>query len=286
MLLIPAHAKVNLCLAVRGRRPDGFHEIDSIVVRIDWHDLVGIRVRPAVVTAVRLSVAGDTAGLPPHADNLAVRAGRAVASATGPLDMALWLDKRVPSEAGLGGGSADAAAVLRGCASLLRDAELSETALLGLAASLGSDVPVMTRRGTQRVRGRGEDLATLSAPTLHMVVAVLGASSTAATYAALEAVDFEDAARSVAVADALPAGRIPDDDLLGSGLEPAACRANAGLRERLQALRAAMTEARWHLTGSGAAAFAVLDSADAAAALANRATGAGFPSRACRTISG
>ncbi len=286
MLLIPAHAKVNLCLAVRARRSDGFHDIDSVVVPIDWHDLVGIRLHPVTVTAVRLRVAGDTGDLPAPHENLAERAGRAIAAIAGPLDIALWLDKRIPTAAGLGGGSADAAAVLRGCAALLQGAAPSQSELLSLAAALGSDVPVLLGRGPQRVGGRGEALAHLDAPLLHLAVAVVGASSTAASYAALEAPEFENPGRPDAVAAALESGQRPDDDLLGSGLEAAACRANPSLGERLVALRAAVAEARWHLTGSGGAAFALADSASHAAVLASRALDAGFAARACRSLSG
>ncbi len=145
MLLIPAHAKVNLCLAVRARRLDGYHDIDSVVMTIDWHDLVGIRLHRSQSTTVRLRLAGDTPGLPEDGANLAALAGRAVASVTGPLDLEVWLDKRVPSQAGLGGGSADAAAVLRGCAVVLGSDGPDTAELLGLAASLGSDVPVLMR---------------------------------------------------------------------------------------------------------------------------------------------
>ena len=286
MLLIPAHAKINLCLAVRGRRRDGFHDIDSVVMPIDWHDLVGIRLRPAQVTTVHLRVAGDADDLPPREENLAARAARAFASIAGPLDIALWLEKRVPTAAGLGGGSADAAAVLRGCASLLGGAAPDQRELLSLAASLGSDVPVLMGGGTQRVRGRGEELTRLSAPPLHLAVAVVGASSTAASYAALESFDFEDADRCDAVAAALESGLTPDDDLLGSGLEAAACRANPDLDERLLALRAAVGQVRWHLTGSGGGAFAVAANPAGAASLAALAREAGFTARACRTVSG
>ncbi|HSP66050.1 MAG TPA: hypothetical protein VLO10_07650 [Candidatus Deferrimicrobium sp.] len=285
MLLIPAHAKVNLCLAVRGRRSDGFHDIDSVVTLIDWHDLVGIRLRPAEHTAVGLQVAGDDRDLPAHEENLAVKAGRAVAAVAGPLDIALWLDKRIPSSAGLGGGSADAAAVLRGCASLLGGAVLGERELHRVAASLGSDVPVLLGRATQRVRGRGEQLADLEAPPLHLVVAVVGASSTTAVYGALQPFDCEGPARTDAVADALRVGRRPDDDLLGSGLEAPACRANPDLDERLLALRAAVVQVRWHLTGSGGAAFALAGGPTEAAELARLATAAGFRARACRSLS-
>jgi 4-diphosphocytidyl-2-C-methyl-D-erythritol kinase len=293
MLLIPAHAKVNLCLAVRGRRADGFHDIDSVMVTIDWHDLVGVSVNRADATSVRLRVSGDTAGLPADDANLVAAAGRAVAAVAGPLDIDLWLGKRVPREAGLGGGSADAAAVLRACASLLGagvgdagQGALDPSSLLELGASLGSDVPMLISGGTQRVRGRGERLAPVSAPPLHLAVAIASTSSTAAVYGALESFDFEEASRPEAVTRALESGQRPNDDLLGSGLERAACRVNPALDERIVALRAAVREARWHLTGSGGAAFALAESANHAAELASAAASAGFPARGCRTISG
>jgi len=292
MLLIPAHAKVNLCLSVRGRRPVGFHDIDSVAVTVDWHDLVGITLRPAAHTAVRLRVA-SAGGVPSGDDNLAARAARAVAAVAGPLEAQLWLDKRVPASAGLGGGSADAAAVLRGCASLAgggalgadRRGLLDKATLERLATSLGSDVPMLFHGGAQRVRGRGELLEPLATAHLHLVVAVAGESSTTAAFAAVQGHDLEDGARPRAVAAALEAGRRPGDDLLGSGLEDAACRANPVLDERLLALRAALPEVRWHLTGSGGAAFALMEGPAPAQELATAAAGAGFPARACRTVS-
>ncbi|MDQ6846746.1 MAG: hypothetical protein M3019_04070 [Candidatus Dormibacteraeota bacterium] len=294
MLLIPAHAKVNLCLAVRGRRPDGFHDIDSVAATIDWHDLVGIRLSRAKASSVRLRVGGDRGALPATDDNLAARAAAAIAAVAGPLQIDLWLDKRIPSEAGLGGGSADAAAVLRGCASLLdrggfgaeRAVTFARASLDDLGASLGSDVPMLVRGGTQRMRGRGERLDAIAAPSLHLAVAIAGAGNTGAAYAAVGRFDLEDANRVDAVAAALESGQIPADDLLGSGLEGPACRANPLLDERLVALRAEVTEGRWHLTGSGGAAFALAENAVHAAGLAGAARAAGFPARACRSVSG
>ncbi|MEO8898609.1 MAG: hypothetical protein ABI352_05135 [Candidatus Dormibacter sp.] len=282
MLLIPAYAKVNLCLAVRGRRDDGFHEIDSVAVAVDWHDLVGLEVRRAAATALRLRVTDGGGGdAPAGADNLAVRAAAAVAEVLGPMEVDVWLDKRIPSLAGLGGGSADAAAVLRGTA---RSSSLDHQAQLALAASLGSDVPVALGRGTQRMRGRGELLTAVRAPTLFLAIAIAGMSDTTATYTATEDIDFEDAARVDRVIDALAAGRLPDDDDLGSGLEAAACRSNVDLDERLRALRVAVPGVRWHLTGSGGAAFALAPDLAGAAATAGVARAAGFVARACRTV--
>jgi 4-diphosphocytidyl-2-C-methyl-D-erythritol kinase len=282
MLLIPAYAKVNLCLAVCGRRRDGFHEIDSVAVAVDWHDLVGIEVRRAAQTVVRLRVSDGGGGEAPHGkDNLAARAAAAVAQVLGPLAVDLWLDKRIPSLAGLGGGSADAAAVLRGFAGA---SGLDHPTRLALAASLGSDVPVALDCGAQRMRGRGEVTTQVAAPPLFVAVAVAGSSDTTSTYAATEGVDYEDGARVDRVVAYLAAGRLPDDSDLGSGLEPAACRANPSLGERLLALRRTIPQVHWHLTGSGGAAFALAADSAGAAELAAAARDAGFPSRACRTV--
>jgi 4-diphosphocytidyl-2-C-methyl-D-erythritol kinase len=292
MLIIPGHAKVNLCLCVRGRRPDGYHEIDSVAVTVDWHDLVGVAVRTALQTEVRLRLAGDQSA-PAGDANLAAQSARAVAAVTGPLAAELWLDKRVPSEAGLGGGSADAVAVLRACAWFAATGALGDEPkrllttpqLARLAAGLGSDVPMMLAGGAQRMRGRGTDLESLPDAPMHLVVALAGESGTAAAYAAVRTGDLEDGSRAEAVAGALRAGVRPPDHLLGSGLEPGACRANPALGDRLRALRASLPDARWHLTGSGGAAFALAEGGDGAEALAAAARGAGFAARACRTVS-
>jgi 4-diphosphocytidyl-2-C-methyl-D-erythritol kinase len=282
MLLIPAYAKVNLCLAVRGRRPDGFHEIDSVAVAVDWHDLVGIEVRAAASTVVRLRVTdGGGGNAPPGEDNLAARAAAAVAQLLGPMAIDLWLDKRIPSLAGLGGGSADAAAVLRGSA---RSSDLDNQARLAMAASLGSDVPVALDCGAQRMCGRGDVLTAVVAPPLFLAVAIAGASDTTATYAATEEIDFEGGERVDRVVSSLAVGRLPDDGDLGSGLEPAARRTSRELDERLVALRAAIPQVHWHLTGSGGGAFALASDLARADELAAQARDAGFVARACRTV--
>jgi 4-diphosphocytidyl-2-C-methyl-D-erythritol kinase len=282
MLLIPAYAKVNLCLAVCGRRDDGFHEIDSVAVAVDWHDLVGIEVHRAATTTVRLRVSDGGGGAAPAGeDNLAARAAAAVAHLLGPMEVDVWLDKRIPSLAGLGGGSADAAAVLRGCS---RVAGLDSPTRVALAASLGSDVPVALEVGAQRMRGRGEVLIPVDAPPLFLAIAIAGASDTTVTYAATQGRDFEDGARVDRLVSSLAAGDAPEDGDLGSGLEPAACRANPDLDQRLRALRAAIPVVRWHLTGSGGAAFALARDHAHAAELAAAARHVGFAARHCRTV--
>ena len=293
MLLIPAYAKLNLCLAVLGRRPDGFHDIDSVAVAIDWRDLVGLDVRPAAATAIALRVSGPQRDdVPAGHDNLAARAAAALASLCGPAAVELWLDKRLPALAGLGGGSADAAAVLRGWPAVLRagpgsageQQPLDMTTRFAVAASLGSDVPVALAGGVQRMRGRGERLLALQAPQLHIAVAVAGRSDTAATFAATQPSDHEDSSRVERVVAMLDQGRRPDDDDLGSALERPSCRAQPPLGEALVRLRAAMPESCWHLTGSGGAVFSIATDAAGAARLAASARQLGLPARACRTV--
>jgi 4-diphosphocytidyl-2-C-methyl-D-erythritol kinase len=289
MLLIPAYAKINLALSVLGRRDDGFHDIDSVAVTIDWHDLVGISLAAAGTTAIRLRVTGAAQHVPYGPDNLAARAAAAVAMQAGPLSVDLWLDKRIPSRAGLGGGSADAAAVLSGMARILRDGidgrdAPDAAALAKIAAALGSDVPLLLAGGAQRVRGRGEKLTALAGPSMHLAVAIAAASETAAAYAASRAADRGGADRIATVAEALDGGRRPDEQHLGSALEAPAGRANHQLRDRLGALRDAVPEVGWHLTGSGGAAFAIARDRADALRLAASAGAAGFVARACRTV--
>ncbi len=155
-----AHAKINLCLRVLGRRDDGFHDIESVILPLSLHDLV--TVRAAEMLTVELT--GDLAAqVPTGEDNLAVVAARALGRALDrPAAAAIDIDKRIPVAAGLGGGSADAAATLESLHELwegpLDDAELAE-----VAASIGSDVPALLDGGPVVVEGRGERVRSIGA---------------------------------------------------------------------------------------------------------------------------
>lgn len=281
MRIIPAHAKINLALEVTGRRPDGYHDIASVLVTIDWHDLVGCGRRQSEGPALRVTGAHPEA-VPAGEDNLAVHAARRAEAALGVALPGLWLDKSVPVAAGLGGGSADAAAILRLAAAA--DRRVEPATLMALAASLGSDVPALLAGGALLVHGRGERLQRLPAPTLHLVVAVAGASSTAASYAALRDDELGDGSRAERLATAIRSGAPVEAALLGSALEAAACRASSTLASALARLRTSVPEASWWLTGSGGAAFALAGDSATARGLAERARLAGFPARACRTV--
>ena len=151
-----APAKVNLALHVTGRRGDGYHLLDSLVVFAGAHD----RLAASPAERLCLTLGGPFArGLTAEPDNLVLRAARALAEfCRVDAAAALHLDKHLPVASGIGGGSADAAAALRLLASFWR---LSPTPgeLHAIAASLGADVPVCLDAASRRMAGIGEDLS-------------------------------------------------------------------------------------------------------------------------------
>jgi 4-diphosphocytidyl-2-C-methyl-D-erythritol kinase len=286
--VVPAYAKLNLSLSVVARRADGWHDIDSVLVPIDWHDLTGLSLSFAKIDSVSLTVTGPAAdGVPMGDANLTMRAARALAALAGrPLDLRLWLSKTVPHGAGLGGGSADAAAILRaGTAMLAALGAATDPAEVAAAAlAIGSDVPALLEVEAHRVRGRGERVEPLRSPTLHVAVASTLPSSTAATYAALLPEEIRDDERPSRLAEVLHTGGAPDRSLLGSALERAACRADPALASALQRAREVIPGVDWHLTGSGGAVFALTPAQVDAERVASAMRSAGFNARACRTI--
>lgn len=164
-----APAKVNLYLRITGRRDDGYHLLDTLMVPISLGDDVDIaRVDgpPGSVT-----IHADAPDLPLGEENTACRAARAFQERTGRDEpVAITIRKRIPIGAGLGGGSTDAAAVLRGLNELL-GAGLSTEDLMAAALSVGADVPFFIRGEAARARGIGEELSPAGPlPRLAMVV--------------------------------------------------------------------------------------------------------------------
>ncbi len=152
-----SYAKINWVLRVLGRRPDGFHEIDTVFQTIDLADELEFEAAPG--HRIELSVTGRTTG-PLHA-NLVYRACRLLQSRLqSPCGMKVHLDKRIPVGGGLGGGSSNAAVTLL-AANHLWKAGLSRAELAELGAELGSDVPFFLFGGTARAAGRGERLTLL-----------------------------------------------------------------------------------------------------------------------------
>jgi 4-diphosphocytidyl-2-C-methyl-D-erythritol kinase len=153
-----APAKVNLTLAVLGRRPDGYHELESWVVMVRWHDQLVFTER----AGMSLVITGETAGVPADESNLVWRAATALARAAGRQpDVAIMLRKEIPVGAGLGGGSSDAAATLLGLNTFWAS-DWPVERLKPIAAELGSDVPLFLEPGSAIIRGRGEQVERLT----------------------------------------------------------------------------------------------------------------------------
>ena len=153
---VGAPAKLNLYLHVTGRRADGYHELDSLVTFTALADTLEI----APAETLGLTVTGPFADALEGGDNLAARAAAALAERLGrPANVRIALDKRIPVAAGLGGGSADAAAVLRGLARLWRLGAEHAGTLRETALGLGADVPVCLDSRAACMAGIGEALS-------------------------------------------------------------------------------------------------------------------------------
>jgi 4-diphosphocytidyl-2-C-methyl-D-erythritol kinase len=248
----PAPAKLNLFLHVVGRRPDGYHLLQSALTLIDRCDLVRLRVRGDGI----VRRANDVAGVPEEQD-LALRAARRLQAATGtPLGADIELDKRIPMGAGLGGGSSDAATVLVALDRLWKTG-LGDDALHRLALELGADVPFFVHGRSAWVEGIGERVRTLEIPPRWYVVLVPPvAVPTQAAFAApeltrnTEALKMEDfSAQLRADFDSAVFGT----PRLHNDLEPVVAARYPAVREHLEWLRA---RGRARMTGSGACVFA------------------------------
>jgi 4-diphosphocytidyl-2-C-methyl-D-erythritol kinase len=280
-----APAKINWTLEVIGRREDGFHELRSVLQTISLCD----RVTVTESSEPRLEMTGRLTGLHalPVEENLAYRAYDALSSELGRNEPALIeIDKAIPAAAGLGGGSSDAAAVLRTLLTLW-DEQLPVDRLRALAARLGSDVPFFVECGTVMAAGRGEDLTVLSeAPRKEMVLIARSRADpdkTRQMFQALDASDFLDGAHSLALASIFN-HRLPYGDAqLTNSFERVARLRFPGLVDDLEALAEA-TGRRGHVAGAGPSVFAALEDEERARWAANRLASDGRPAIYCRTL--
>ena len=250
-----APAKVNLALAVTGKRDDGYHELRSVFATIDLSD----RVRVAAHRRLEVRISPDV-GAPPG-DDLASRAVRAMATATGREPTAfVHIRKRVPVAAGLGGGSSDAGAVLSALATIWKRSDVD---LVALAATIGSDVPFFASGARVAfVGGRGERVDPLPGPAaMHLVIVRPHARlATKDVFRELRADDRGAAAAVDLLRDAFARGAVTPgllrdnarNDLLG----PAERLCPAVSDARTRAARRGISLA---LSGSGPTLFAVGD---------------------------
>lgn len=262
-----APAKVNLTLAITGRRADGYHTLSSLVVFAD----VGDRLRAAAAPTLTLAVTGPfAADCGDGADNLVMRAAQALRAHAGiTTGAAITLEKNLPVGAGLGGGSADAAAALRLLMGLWSCA-LPAAEQLRIAVALGADVAVCLASRPALMEGIGERVTPLAAPAppLHAVLvfpaAPLASGAVFAAYAAAEH------ASSTAVAIPAEAQNMYGPAYLSAAandLEETAITCSPAVAQALAALRAAQPSP-WlvRMSGSGSCCFALY--ADAAQAQA------------------
>lgn len=162
---VPAPGKLNLFLHITGRRPDGYHLLQSIFMLVDWCDYLHFELRADGLITREDLVPGH---LP--AEDLAVRAARALQQATGcTLGVHIGLDKRLPAEAGMGGGSSDAATCLVAL-NRLWALGLDRARLAAIGLQLGADVPFFVGGRNAWVEGVGEQLTPLSLPPARFLV--------------------------------------------------------------------------------------------------------------------
>jgi 4-diphosphocytidyl-2-C-methyl-D-erythritol kinase len=255
-----APAKVNLALHVTGRRADGYHLLDSLVVFAD----VGDRLRIEPAPELSLTVSGPFAsGVPTDGANLVLRA--ALLMARPGQGARIALEKNLPHGGGIGGGSADAAATLRGLSGLWGAALPGAEAILGL----GADVPAcLAAPAPQRMRGIGEDLTPLSGlPEVHLVLVNPGVPvPTGAVFARLAAGAGADNPNLT------PWPGVPDFDgfaaWLGqqrNDLEAPARDVAPVIDEALAALRGAPDCRLARMSGSGSTVFGLFANAETAA---------------------
>jgi 4-diphosphocytidyl-2-C-methyl-D-erythritol kinase len=279
-ITLTAPAKLNLSLEVIARRPDGYHEIRTILQTIDLAD------RVAIEAADELSLRTGGAGYAAGPDDDALKAARLLAKAVGrDLAAAIQIDKRIPAGAGLGGGGSDAAAVLRGLNRLFA-LGLSRGRLAELASEAGSDAPFFVYGGAALAEGRGQQVTPLpDIPTAWLVLLVPPLSvprKTQTMYAALTEADFSDGSRTAALAESIRAGRPVEDAALHNAFERAAAAVFPQLPLYRDGLRRAAGRGV-HLAGAGPSLFALCRSETEAREIASRVDGQGAPVYVART---
>lgn len=273
-LIDNAPAKVNLTLAVMGRRPDGYHLLESIVVFAGVADRLTFKPGPALALTVR-GAGAEAAG--PIDNNLVIRAARALAAEVPGLKLGRFtLTKHLPVAAGVGGGSSDAAAALRLLARANR-LKLDDKRLYKVGKAIGADVPVCIDPRPRTMKGVGEKLSgSLKLPRFPAVMINPGvALPTRDVFAALHRASWKRQR-------ALRAGSIPREraafaaflESRANDLEPPAISLQPAIADVLEALRETKGCRLARMSGSGATCFGLFTSPQAAKAAARKISAA------------
>jgi 4-diphosphocytidyl-2-C-methyl-D-erythritol kinase len=254
-----AFAKVNLALHVMGRRLDGYHELDSIVAFADVADVLEIAPAPHMSLRVKGPFAAD---VPSDGSNLILKAHQLLSAHVELPPVAVSLEKNLPVAAGIGGGSADAAAALRAFR-LLAQISVPDDVMDEVALRLGADVPVCLRQKACRMQGVGERLAALSTlPSAAIVLVNPGyGCGTAEVFTALGLIP--GASHRAALDPAHPATWRND-------LTESALRVRPGIADVLAALEGCEELTSVRMSGSGATCFGLAHGVVAAEAAVTR----------------
>ncbi|WP_426145772.1 4-(cytidine 5'-diphospho)-2-C-methyl-D-erythritol kinase [Polaromonas sp. DSR2-3-2] len=259
---VPAPAKLNLFLHITGRRPDGYHLLQSVFMLIDWCDTLHFELRTdGQISRTDLKSANGTASEALPAEDLAVRAARALQAACGtPLGVHIGLEKNIPSQAGMGGGSSDAASCLLALQRLW-GVLLPQKDLSALALSLGADVPFFLSGGHAWVEGIGEEITPIALPSARFLVV-----KTPVGVSTPEIFNAPDLKRDTGTATMLGFAAYADGQVFNFGhndLQPVAQKLCPQIDQSLEWLKSQQLSGR--MTGSGSAVFAqVHDNADLA----------------------
>ncbi|MEO7549462.1 MAG: 4-(cytidine 5'-diphospho)-2-C-methyl-D-erythritol kinase, partial [Ramlibacter sp.] len=257
---VPAPGKLNLFLHITGQRPDGYHLLQSAFMLVDWHDSLHFELRADGALSRE-----DLSNLLP-ADDLVLRAARALQAASGTsLGAHVLVDKRLPSQAGMGGGSSDAASCLLALNRLWQlDLPLSKLEQLGL--TLGADVPFFLRGRNAWIEGIGEIITPLELPAARFAVAKPPQGLETRLIFSDPGLKRDSEPAIISGFAANPWGFGKND------LQPVAQRLCPGVSQALEWLGAQGLPGR--MTGSGSAVFALLEEgATLAAAPADWADG-------------
>ena len=263
-----AYAKLNLTLDVLGKRDDGYHDLQSVMQTISIRDDIEIDVGTGKPWKLLCAVEG----IPTDETNLAWKAAKVYCDAMhkDPNGLEIRITKRIPSGAGMGGGSADAAAVLRAL-NRYYDNPLSLFALAELGAQVGSDVPFCTLCGTAMVEGRGERLRKLpDMPDCVFVVCKPEFSvSTPELYKKIDSVDIAKRPNNRAMESALVAGDLGKvAENLCNVFDPVVTEEHLELNY-IKSLMHQYGAVSYQMTGSGSAVFAIMAEFEHAAVVCN-----------------
>jgi 4-diphosphocytidyl-2-C-methyl-D-erythritol kinase len=276
-LELPAYAKVNLTLDVGRLRPDGYHEINSVMQTISLADTLILSAAPEGIT-----VSCTPSGAAPDGPaNLAYRALESLADRIAPAGVDLRIIKRIPTAAGLGGGSSDAATALKAANALFR-LNLTEVDLISLAARLGSDVAFFIRGGTALAQGRGETVTVL--PTIRPQWLVLVKPEFQVTTAEIYARYQPGQNRTWTTWFMAAVSRSDRDGMLanmGNDLEPVTAAAHPQVSVLIRRLEGLGAE-RALMSGSGPAVFGVFPGEEEARVAARQLDGGGEQVFVCR----